>query len=244
MLGPGAISEMAGASSCLNSVIAEPSHDRRITHYSYVLPDLFCTELGINVSGGALDLGDRTVWPDRLSPTGNGRSVRARPSACRGTWAETRADSAAVPALLGDGERDDPALSAAFLGHVRAPRSGRARLRGARGDRLRGGRNGVGAGRSRLTAAGAAGRWRRRTAAGPWRAQGHGTRMSIRHLERDSASGWRGDARCAGGGFADAAAEALERGVARARCFEPADRLSELIAAATDGSATFAAATL
>jgi len=45
---------MAGASSCLNSAVAAPLRDRRVTHYSHVVPDRFCTELGLNTTGAAI----------------------------------------------------------------------------------------------------------------------------------------------------------------------------------------------
>ncbi len=52
--GPGPVSEMAGASSCLNSAVPDPLPDLRVTHYSHVVPGCFCTELGLNTTGAAI----------------------------------------------------------------------------------------------------------------------------------------------------------------------------------------------
>jgi sugar (pentulose or hexulose) kinase len=115
VLGPGPISEMAGASSCLNSLLAAPAADRRITHYSYVTPEWFCTELGINVTGGAL------TWAiDRLRLTGfdelesSAQSVLSRLR--KGDFGDPRAVAPLFLPYLGDGERDDPSLRAGFVG--------------------------------------------------------------------------------------------------------------------------------
>ena len=51
---PGPVSEMAGASSCLNSAVPDPLPDLRVTHYSHVVPGCFCTELGLNTTGAAI----------------------------------------------------------------------------------------------------------------------------------------------------------------------------------------------
>ena len=50
----GPVSEMAGASSCLNSAVPDPLPDLRVTHYSHVVPGCFCTELGLNTTGAAI----------------------------------------------------------------------------------------------------------------------------------------------------------------------------------------------
>src|SRR6185312_13745606 len=47
---PGPVSEMAGASSCLNSAVVSPLDDLRVTHYSHVVPGCFCTELRVNAT--------------------------------------------------------------------------------------------------------------------------------------------------------------------------------------------------
>jgi hypothetical protein len=57
----GPVSEMAGASSCLNSVVLTPLDDLRVTHYSHVVPDCFSTELGVNTTGSAIGWAVRTL---------------------------------------------------------------------------------------------------------------------------------------------------------------------------------------
>ena len=53
---PGPVSEMAGSSTCLNTVVSEPAADLAITHYpSAVGPDGYVTEVGINTAGEAVD---------------------------------------------------------------------------------------------------------------------------------------------------------------------------------------------
>ena len=56
VVAPGPISEMAGSSTCLNSVVAEPLADLDVTNYPNLLPgDGYFTEVGINTSGEAVD---------------------------------------------------------------------------------------------------------------------------------------------------------------------------------------------
>jgi len=111
---PGPASEMAGASSCLNSAVIEPLADVRVTHYSHVVPDRFTTELGINTSGAAIDWAVR-----RLGYPGHG-ALAADAERLRRRLRRSRADVREVAPLflpyLGDGERDDPTLRGAFVG--------------------------------------------------------------------------------------------------------------------------------
>jgi sugar (pentulose or hexulose) kinase len=112
---PGPVSEMAGSSSCLNSVVVAPLTDRRVTHYSHVIPDVFSTELGLNTTGGAVQ------WAiGRLGFDGYAAVERAA-----GSVHERLRDGSAGDPLeaapvflpyLGDGERDDVRLRAAFVG--------------------------------------------------------------------------------------------------------------------------------
>ena len=54
--GAGPVSEMAGSSSCFNSVVAEPLPDRDVTHYPSITgPSGYVTEVGINTTGEAVD---------------------------------------------------------------------------------------------------------------------------------------------------------------------------------------------
>jgi sugar (pentulose or hexulose) kinase len=105
---------MAGSSTCLNTIVAEPLADLDVTHYpSAVSPTGYVTEVGINTTGEAVD------WLTAL--TYGGRAGRPRDA----DFARFDADSADVapgsdgvlflPAL-GDGERDDPGLRGAVVG--------------------------------------------------------------------------------------------------------------------------------
>jgi xylulokinase len=112
--GPGPVSEMAGSSSCFNSVIAEPLADQEVTHYPSVVDDHgYVTEVGINTTGEALD------WLAQLCYAGPSRLPRGE------DYARIERDAAAVPPgaggllfapVLGDGERDDPALRGVATG--------------------------------------------------------------------------------------------------------------------------------
>jgi xylulokinase len=110
----GPVSEMAGSSSCFNSVISEPLADHDVTHYPSIVADHgYLTEVGLNTTGEALD------WLAQLFYTGSQRSPR------RDDYARIEhAAAAAAPGargllfapVLGDGERDDPALRGAITG--------------------------------------------------------------------------------------------------------------------------------
>jgi xylulokinase len=115
--GPGAASEMAGASSCLNSVVVKPLPDVRVTHYSYLLPHCYCTELGVNTTGAALDWAVRCLGyaghAELAADAQRHLRMVARSPVARANPAE------AAPLFLpylGDGERDDPSVRGAFLG--------------------------------------------------------------------------------------------------------------------------------
>jgi sugar (pentulose or hexulose) kinase len=111
---PGPLSEMAGSSTCLNSVVAEPLEDPEVTHYPSAVADHgYMTEVGINTTGEALD------WVAQLLYAGPDRRPRAA------DYVRMDRDAAAEPAgahgllfapVLGDGERDDPALRGAVTG--------------------------------------------------------------------------------------------------------------------------------
>jgi xylulokinase len=111
---PGPVSEMAGSSSCFNSVIAEPLEDLDVTHYPSVVGGHgYVTEVGINTTGEALD------WLAQLFYAGSARLPR------REDYARMERSAAAVPPgaggllfapVLGDGERDDPGLRGAATG--------------------------------------------------------------------------------------------------------------------------------
>lgn len=112
----GAISEMAGSSSCLNSVVQVPRKDLRITHYSHVIPGCFTTELGLNTTGAALQwASDQLGFSDieafeRAASRFYGRLRRGGPQG------DARALAPLFLPYLGDGERDDPTMRAGFVG--------------------------------------------------------------------------------------------------------------------------------
>jgi xylulokinase len=124
VIAPGPVSEMAGSSTCLNSVVTAPLADQDISMYpSPVLPDGYMTETGINTAGEAVD------WIAALGYGGR----KGRPSAA--DYARLDRDAATVPAgadgllfvpVLGDGERDDPGLRGTAVGL--SLRHGRAAL--------------------------------------------------------------------------------------------------------------------
>ena len=116
---PGPVSEMAGASSCLNSVVLSPLDDLRVTHYSHVVPDCFCTELGVNTTGAAISWAVGALGYRGFGELA-GDAERFRRRLQRGAHGGGR--TAAVDAAplflpyLGDGERDDPTARGGFVG--------------------------------------------------------------------------------------------------------------------------------
>ncbi len=114
---PGPVSDMAGSSSCLNSVVLQPLADIRVTHYSHVVPNRFSTELGVNTAGAAID------WAVARLGYRTHAALAADASRFRQEWQKNGMGAAdpveAAPLFLpylGDGERDDPTLRAAFIG--------------------------------------------------------------------------------------------------------------------------------
>ena len=111
---PGPVSEMAGSSSCFNSLVSEPLDDPDVTHYPGITDDRgYVTEVGINTTGEALD------WLAQLFYAGSSRAPR------RADYERLERAAAAAPAgaggllfapVLGDGERDDPTLRGAATG--------------------------------------------------------------------------------------------------------------------------------
>jgi xylulokinase len=120
---PGPVSEMAGSSTCLNTVVAEPLSEPLITHYPHVVPGSYTTETGINTTGAAV------AWLADLMY--GGRAGRANGADYVALDAEASAEPAGADGVLalpvfGDGERTDPDLRAAFTGL--SARHGRAVL--------------------------------------------------------------------------------------------------------------------
>lgn len=112
----GPISEMSGASSCLNSVVDVPRRDKRITHYNHVVPDRFTTEVGLNTTGAALQWVVRQLGFtsfEQLSSSAESGLRRLR------HLAENMNPCDVAPLFLpymADGERDDPTVRGAFIG--------------------------------------------------------------------------------------------------------------------------------
>lgn len=160
----GPVSEMAGSSSCFNSVISEPLADHDVTHYPSVVADHgYVTEVGINTTGEALD------WLAQIFYTGSARRAR-RDDYARIERAAAAAEPGAAGLLfapvLGDGERDDPALRGAMTG---------LSLRHGRGALARATMEGVACGiRARLTTLG-----RASTPATELRVSGGGAGMQV-----------------------------------------------------------------
>jgi len=110
----GPASEMAGSSTCLNTVVRQPTRDLAVTHYpSAVGRTGYVTEVGINTAGESVE------WIAALMY--GGRSGRAR----NADFDRLDREAADVPPgadgllfipVLGDGERDDPTLRGAAVG--------------------------------------------------------------------------------------------------------------------------------
>ena len=106
----GPVSEMAGSSSCFNSVVAEPLPDQDVTHYpSITEPAGYVTEVGINTTGEAVDWLVELFYA-RARPADYARLEQAVAESPRG------AGGLVFAPVLGDGERDDPALRGAVTG--------------------------------------------------------------------------------------------------------------------------------
>ncbi len=134
---PGPISEMAGASSCLNSIVPEPLGDPVVTHYSHVLPDRFCTELGVNTTGAAVQWAlSRLAFEDYA--TLESAAAHLHTALREGAHADPIAAAPLFLPYLGDGERNDVCASRRVHRGRRPPWARRARLRGAGGSRLLG----------------------------------------------------------------------------------------------------------
>jgi xylulokinase len=105
---------MAGSSTCLNTVVSQPTRDLAVTHYpSAVGRNGYVTEVGINTAGEAVE------WLATLMYGGRSGHPRS------GDFALLDREAAEVPPgsdgllfipVLGDGERDDPTLRGAAVG--------------------------------------------------------------------------------------------------------------------------------
>jgi xylulokinase len=111
---PGPASEMAGSSTCLNTVVSQPTRDLSITHYpSAVSRSGYVTEVGINTAGEAVE------WLAALMYGGRGGSPRPDDFERldhEAAEVSPGSDGLLFIPVLGDGERDDPMLRGAALG--------------------------------------------------------------------------------------------------------------------------------
>jgi sugar (pentulose or hexulose) kinase len=113
---PGPVSEMAGASTCINSAVVQPVPDVNVTHYSHAVPGFYCTEVGLNTAGAALDWGrQRLGYTSHSMLETRAAAFRARWRRSRGSF-DAREQAPLFLPYLGDGERVDPTLRAAFVG--------------------------------------------------------------------------------------------------------------------------------
>lgn len=110
---PGPVSEMAGSSTCLNSVVREPLAELLVTHYPHVVPGPFTTETGINTTGAAVGWLASLLYGGR-SGKADGRAYLTLDAEAGAVPAG--ADGVLVLPVLGDGERTDADLRAAFTG--------------------------------------------------------------------------------------------------------------------------------
>jgi len=111
--GPGPVSEMAGSSSCFNSVVTEPLADLDVTHYPSIAGrDGYVTEVGINTTGEALDWLAQLFYRGgaAVRRTDYGRLEQAAAAAGPG------AGGLLFAPVLGDGERDDPGVRGVATG--------------------------------------------------------------------------------------------------------------------------------
>jgi xylulokinase len=112
----GPISEMSGASSCLNSVVDTLRRDQRITHYNHVVPDRLTTEVGVNTTGAALQWAVKQLGFAGFEDLSRDATTGLRRLS---VLAENRNPCDVAPIFLpymGDGERDDPTIRGAFIG--------------------------------------------------------------------------------------------------------------------------------
>ena len=109
----GPVSEMAGSSTCLNAVVSTPLNVLEVTHYPHVIPGPYTTETGINTTGAAL------AWVADLLYAARGRRAGAADYERldhEASQVAPGADGVLGLPILGDGERTDPDLRAAFTG--------------------------------------------------------------------------------------------------------------------------------
>jgi xylulokinase len=112
----GPMSEMSGASSCLNSVVDAIRRDQRITHYNHVVPGRLTTEVGLNTTGAALQWAVKRLGFASFEDLAHEAAVGLHRLK---NLAENKSPCDIAPIFLpymGDGERDDATIRGAFIG--------------------------------------------------------------------------------------------------------------------------------
>jgi xylulokinase len=117
----GPLSEMAGSSTCLNSITHEVVADRRISHYLDATGAALTTETGINASGAAFDWIVRTCYAGSVTSAAAPDYARAEADAERA--AASLEGVFAFPGLA-DGDRDAPGARGAIVGLSRTDSRG------------------------------------------------------------------------------------------------------------------------
>jgi xylulokinase len=109
VLSPWQLSDMAGTSTCLNAPVRQPLDDLRVANYCHVVPDYWCTELGLNASGAAFE------WLAALLAPAGAAPIFA---ACEEAARQAAAGAAGLLFLpyMADGERFNPGLRGGFCG--------------------------------------------------------------------------------------------------------------------------------
>ena len=120
---PGPASENAGTSSTVNSPVIQPLRSPQIPQYAHVVPGRYATELGMNTGGGAITWALGALgYPDYASLGQEAGEYRERIAGGRQAMGEGAGAIRAVDSAplffpyLADGERDNPAARAAFVG--------------------------------------------------------------------------------------------------------------------------------
>jgi xylulokinase len=105
----GELSDMAGTSTCLNSPVEAPLADLRVANYCHVVPQQWCTELGLNASGAAFE------WLVSLLASPGQAPDFATIEAAAAQSSPGASDLLFLP-YMADGERFDPSLRGGFYG--------------------------------------------------------------------------------------------------------------------------------
>ncbi len=103
------LSDMAGTSTCLNAPVEAPLQDLNIANYCHVVPEQWCTELGLNASGAAFE------WLTGILTDSTDDAAFA---ACEALAGQSPAGAGGLLFLpyIADGERFDPTLRGGFYG--------------------------------------------------------------------------------------------------------------------------------